>query len=1198
MTADPEPGLPAHRNLAGPVNRRATIGFLTANIHIGAARTVWVGVTDAAEKHDVNLICYPGGRLRPLDDPESQRNVIYDLMQVDNLDGLVIWSSTIAGSLSPDQALEFHRRYHPLPVIALAQPMEGIPTLLIDSYEGMRRLVLHLLEVHDYRRLAFIRGPESHYYAEERLRAFADVLQERGVPLDTSLVSQPVDWESGAEAIQTLLDDRRMRPGIDFDAVVAVSDLLALEALRVLQARGVQVPGQVAVVGFNDSTEGQLTMPPLTTVALPFYEQGMQAVEMLVSRLAGEPVPQVVTLQSRLVLRQSCGCPSRPLELATSGPAPAPTESLLEFVAHPADVLDRIAEELVVSDDMADHIVRLLTAFSVDLSNERHEAFVPTLEIILKGVMATGGDVGLWHTVISILRHSALPYLDALTKSHAEDLFGQARVLIGEAAQRVQAYKAWQAERQSAALRDVGQALITTFDLDRLADVLATQLPRIGIDSCFLALFEDSESPPGKSRLVLAYTEGGRLDLEPDGRPFASQKLVPEGVLPRNRRYSLLVEPLCFERDQIGIGLFEIGPQDGIVYEVLRATISSALKGALLFRAALDARAAAEKADGIKTRLLANVSHEMRTPLNIILERTRDVLSCSRPYGIAPPPALLEDMNHIQHSAEHQLRVINDLLDLSRAEIDELDLYLQPFDPMPLLKEAFHSMADHAGSKDSVTWHLQLPDRLPIIQADPVRLRQILLNLLGNAAKFTELGHITLGAQVSPPHLHLWVQDTGIGVPPDQQERIFEPFMAVEQDSRRRIGIGLGLSITRRLVALHGGLMNLDSVPGQGSVFHVCLPLPSLAEPTSRLPDAARPVLLLISAAGKPAAEIIEFSARRAIEIRVLKAGDDLDWVLTQVQPAAIAWDLSHPRPGDWTLVRRLHNHPRLRQFPFIVYGRALPEDVTEAIGLTGFAVKPVVEQTLLDMIEGLTPAATAASILIVDDDARARERYSKIASAGLPGCSVRTASNGETALAMIAEETPSLAILDLMMPGMDGFDLLDRIRAAPDTRHVPVVILSGKVLNIEDVKRLEQHTQVTLHTKGILSDEEIIGTLHRTLFGEDALPRQTGSLVKRALAYLHQNFNRPLSRWEIADAIGVSEDYLSRVFHADLGLSPWDYLNRYRIEQSKQMLRRSGAPIGVVASQVGFRDPLYFSRVFHRLTGRSPSAYRKHPER
>ena len=182
------------------------------------------------------------------------------------------------------------------------------------------------------------------------------------------------------------------------------------------------------------------------------------------------------------------------------------------------------------------------------------------------------------------------------------------------------------------------------------------------------------------------------------------------------------------------------------------------------------------------------------------------------------------------------------------------------------------------------------------------------------------------------------------------------------------------------------------------------------------------------------------------------------------------------------------------------------------------------------------------------------------------------------------------------MMPGLDGFEVLDRMRAEKRTRQVPVVILSSRQLSLSDVKRLEQHAAVTLQSKGILSEEEIVASLNRALFGADTLPPQTSALAKQAVAYLHQNYKRPLARWEIAEGIGVSEDYLSRVFNLELGISPWDYLNRYRILQAKELLRLSHYNIGQIGRRVGFSDPAYFSRVFRRITGISPRAYRQQP--
>jgi AraC-like DNA-binding protein len=160
----------------------------------------------------------------------------------------------------------------------------------------------------------------------------------------------------------------------------------------------------------------------------------------------------------------------------------------------------------------------------------------------------------------------------------------------------------------------------------------------------------------------------------------------------------------------------------------------------------------------------------------------------------------------------------------------------------------------------------------------------------------------------------------------------------------------------------------------------------------------------------------------------------------------------------------------------------------------------------------------------------------------------------------------------------------------------VPVIILSNKAMGLEDVKRLEKHYHVVFQSKGIWSEEETAAALHRALFGSEALPAHTSALAKRAIAYLQENHARPLSRWEMAEAVGVSEDYLSRVFNRELGLSPWEYLNRYRVLQAKALLSQANESIQTVARQVGFNDGAYFSRVFRKLTGVSPQAYRDDP--
>jgi len=1180
--------------------KRPTVGFLLASLNTGASRALWLGLLDAAVQHDVNLISFPGGRLNASNAFESQRNLIFDLANPDCLDGLVTWASSLGGVLSPSETNAFHQRYQGLPMVSLAQFMEGLPTVAINSYQGMRELLTHLIQVHGFQRLAFIRGPEEHYYAQERYRAYLDTLQHYNIPLDPQLVTRPLRWESGAEAVQILLDERRLQPGVDFQAVVAVSDLLALWALKTLQSRGYEVPRDVAVTGFNNSIEERLATPPLTTVDLPFYQQGAKSVDMLLEQLNGEPVPVLTTLPSSLVVRQSCGCPSEMVRDAAYVPV-KPANGIapvLPMLNDPIVRADCLAEMSLAAGGSAEDppgwAEKALDAMLLDMQEvESGEAtgqhFLEKLEETLNQAMPGRQNLNLWNGAISVLHRWIVPGISLERRAELEALFAQARVVVSEADQRVRSYWQWQAERQADHLRETNRALLTTFNIRTLGDVLFENLPGLGIPSGYLVLNETAGDPGRHSLLTLAYTEQGRAAMDPAGWRFPTSQLIPPEFLPQDRRYSLVVEPLYFQEKALGYAVFEVGPQNGDIYELVRDNLSSAIQGALLFEEIQQARLTAEKADRIKTRLLANVSHELRTPLNIILSHTQDLLA---PAGT--DPELRGNIESIQGHAEHQLRVINDLLDLSRAEIDELDLSLELIDPRPLLFEAFQAIAGHH-ARPEIEWKLNIPSRLPFLRADAVRLRQILLNLLSNARKFTESGRIELGAEVAPPYFHFWVSDTGWGIPVKQQEIIFEPFVTIETNRHISGGIGLGLSITRHLVALHRGRMTLDSETGKGSTFHVYLPLPALEQDRS-LVENAQPVLLLISAVGQPSVEILAMCQRQNLQVCFITNQEELESALANTKPMAVAWDIMNSRPGDWNLVRRLRYHPSLSQAPFILYGQLSEGDAeapTLALGMTGFVAKSPNPQTVLDAMHVFCPADVQGKILIVDDDAEAREAHHQMIEKGLPGCQIISAENGEQAIAWMAGEIPSLVLLDLVMPGISGFDVLDQMRADSRLQQVPVVVLSSKLLSLDDVKRLEKHASVTLQSKGIWSQEEAAAALNRSMFGNDSLPPQTSALVKRAVAYLHQNYSHPLTRWEIAEAVGVSEDYLTRVFNRELEISPWDYLNRYRVLQARVLLRNTSRSIAEIAHLVGFKDQAYFSRVFSRLTGATAVEYR-----
>ncbi len=630
--------------------------------------------------------------------------------------------------------------------------------------------------------------------------------------------------------------------------------------------------------------------------------------------------------------------------------------------------------------------------------------------------------------------------------------------------------------------------------------------------------------------------------------------------------------------------------------QLLAEQLGIAMRNAELYANAVQAQAAAERADQLKTRLIANVSHELRAPLNVILGYSQTALNTPNPYGVELPEALLQDFRYIYHSGVHLSRIINDLLDLSRAEIGALDLYVEAIEPRLFLEEIFYSIARSVETPQAVVWNLCLPQRLPLIQADAVRLRQILLNLLSNAAKFTQVGHITLGAAVEPPYIHLWVSDTGIGIPVERQEQVFEPFVTVDRSTRRREGIGLGLTVTRHLVALHGGLMSLESTPERGSTFHVYLPLPTLGTGIAcpqPLTTGAPPGLVVLTSGTRAPDELCTLAHRQDWKLALLHPEDDLEALLHKIRPVALAWDMRSATANDWPLIHRLRSHSYLSQLSFMLFGQD-DGDTGPGVGITNVLLKPLSGRLLADVLDGLC-AEVAGTILIVDDDAHARALYRRIIDEALPGFVVREAENGAQALALLEAQTPCLIILDLMMPEVDGFTVLAHIRATPATQKTPVVVVSGKVLTFDDVQRLN-HARVVVQSKGILTTEEIVASLRHSLDDDAGLSPPTSVVVKYALAYLHRNYAQDMTRKELAAAVGVSESYLSQIFHQEMGVSLWEFLNRLRIQQARTLLRTGDETVTEIALRVGFNDSAYFSRVFRRLTGCSPSTYRAAP--
>lgn len=1212
-----------------PRTPRPDLGLILASIHQGSSAFLLPGVVDEAAREDVNLWCFPGGQLNLADEYERQRNAVYRLANPGCLDGLISWASSLGGTVDHEAIDAFHEPWLAHPMVTIGYRVEGVPAVIVDAPGGMTALVSHLIEAHGYRSIAFLRGPRTHVSAGRRYDAYLETLSRHGIAIDERLVTDPLPWEGGEEGVRQLLDERKLLPGKDFQALVAASDLLAFGAVRSLQRRGFRIPEDLAATGFNDITESRLLSPALTTVAMHFRDQGVQAFRLLSARLRKTEAVDDVNLPTTLVVRQSCGCPSERILLASGsgagaseaagmrspepgvtadgGPVPQASESAgsrtlpferslaaeaLPLLGNP----DREAESALVS---------LAAAFVQASENGPDGTFLRLLDRELERAIHLNEPVSAWQDVISVFRRRTREAYGGAGVARIDDLCSQARVMIAEALERsltLRSYSAAQSDRQ---LRELGRQLLMTLELRRLGEVLEEHLPRLGIPSAYVAVYSDSWDRPEYARLVVGFTEEGRV-IDPDDPPVVPiRDCIPRMYLPRNRRYSYAVLPLFHQDQQLGYAVLELSVPDGAVYEELRTYLSSSLKGALMFGQTRQAREAAEQADRLKSRLLANVSHELRAPLTAILRYVGSALRKSPDRGEVPQ-AVRETLYHVQRNAERQLQVTNDLLDYARAEIDQLKLSISIIDPRPVLEHEFEAAAGSYTAGRTVSWELDLPDRLPAVSADPVRLAQIVRNLLVNAAKYTQEGTIGLTAEVEPPYFRFSVADTGPGLTPRQQELIFEPFSGVASDPGRPHGIGIGLPMVRQLVGLHSGKLELQSRPGRGSTFHVRFPLPNLGGTLMIYPEHPSPVMLLISRTAAPVEEIRRISDRFGYELRPLQSGADWETTLGGANPAALIWDLGRQSPGDWAFIRTLRHHPLLFEAPFLLYGwdgtvqtDAAPVRIEETRAgelrpEDGAPADAHANRTLMDVINTACPAQSTGPVAILSGDSAFREYYMNAVEQDLAGFYPRCFTGPEDVFPLIGDDPPCMVILDLEAPTSEPVELVRNLRSSERLQRVPVLAAGGEIIPPEIVPALEDCTRVILLNHGVLSGGETVELLRRLLFAEKTSTLFVNELVRRVVAYLNANYRHDITRWKLAESVNVSEDYLTRVFRREIGISPWVYLNRYRILHAKVLLRKNGWSIQTVAEQCGFHDQAYFCRVFHRITGMAPLEYRR----
>ncbi len=785
-------------------------------------------------------------------------------MDADHVDGLLVWHAGILEGIGVEQGEHFFDRYADIPLLTIGGKLKDYPDLSIDNYQGVRAAVEHLIRVHQRRQIGVIRGPVGHADADERYRACVETLRANGLSPDPKYEAESLfELQTAAETAEAILTRWLRDKPRQLDAIVTASDYMALAAVSAIEAHGLRVPEDIAVVGFDDVDDAQANIPSITTVRQPFYELGYAGTEMLAALIDGQTLPARSLIPAQLIIRESCGCLGNTFAWSTSltenqsqsdatvwqAPAgPFPNELVI------------VAKELGLSPESVRKMTSLLKSEHAAIASD---SFLAMLRQYLLEAMRSNFNAVTWQNLISALRRYRLSSSGGKLSDDEEVLFNQAHGLVTDMAQRARIRQLIKTERQIGVLRRTSEALITSFGEQLLLDTLSEELPKLEFPSFFLSLFDDPAQPAASSRLILAYDSGHRLDLPLEGIHFPTAQLVPTSLRSDRLTASLVVEPLYFGDQLQGILVLEVGPLEGNIYENLRAEISSALQGSTLLRQVQDHAAQlqervrertseltqtvalleAENAERkraeaeiiqlnaqLEQRVLdrtaqlqnANreleafsysISHDLRAPLRAMNGFSSTLIN---QYAADLPEKARYYLERVQANAQRMSMLIDDLLALSR--LGRAELHFR----MVNMQELVEQVLRQVNSQIDTSQAQFVIGELPACQADVSLLEQVLINLISNAVKYSskvsqpriEIG--CLHEQAQPVY---YVKDNGAGFDMQYADKLFGIFQRLHSEADFE-GIGIGLAIVKRIVARHGGRVWAEGAINQGATFY------------------------------------------------------------------------------------------------------------------------------------------------------------------------------------------------------------------------------------------------------------------------------------------------------------------------------------------------------------------------------------------
>ena len=825
------------------------------------------GISDLAAERDVNLVTLVGVAYAEYSHDRGQAALIYKLATAERFDGMVVRSLSIAREMPLDASLPgWFAQLAPFPCVSEEYQVDGIPSVMQDGYPGMAAAVRHLVDVHGFVRIGFIPGPEEQAGMEVRYRAYEDVMLEHGI-FDKSLVTTPLQGWMETHLRAGKLTEQLLDAHPDLQAIVATASTITLAAMAAISARGMTVPHDIALIGYDDCAMFRVSTPTVTVVTPLLEEIGRRTAMALLCMLEGGVPEPVDVVEPLLIVRESCGCPAASAEVISVRVADAESMPTTDaFVARINEariaVLQSMREVMPIWPELAPQQPaaedRLLDSLISDLVQADDASlagghFVRELTGALNATRRAGRDVSSWQNVVTMLSHLIMPVLPMSCRNRADETFGRARVVISDSAHREAALRELLASERAASSRVTEAAITAALNTRQLSDVVAHELPRNGIRGCYVALYDepvknaDAAALPEWARLVLAYDAAGRTLLPAEGRLFRSREIVPADLLGTDR-LTLVVLPLYIHDTHYGFVVIRDSPLDGLLNEILRKQISLSVHASAMTerlntraveleaanRAIQDGSAMLLQSEKMASlgRLTAGIAHEINTPLAAARAAVAQVTRLATEYENSIDDVEVTPSDHREISgemrksmalAEHGMeRIAGFVRGIKEQTHSDDQAHHVHFDAVPVIRQSL-LLVQHALTTGQCSLMFETPEDSVKLLGIPGQLAQIITNLVTNAVDASPAGStIVIAVKAHENCTDIVVTDTGRGIPTDVLPKIFD-FLYTTKDAGK--GTGLGLAIVSGIMTdTFAGSIQVDTAVGKGTSFTVHFP--------------------------------------------------------------------------------------------------------------------------------------------------------------------------------------------------------------------------------------------------------------------------------------------------------------------------------------------------------------------------------------